>query len=379
MSERAANPAENGAGSAPAAPNEPAQSGAPGTATPPRPETTQAPAQAPTASSDDDAGRAAVPTTPSPSSPPSPAPAPAATSADVPPAPPEAAAPTPDAGQGVLSGRLSPGVLAGAALVGLLLIAAPFGVATLGEDRPSSRSPEQGREDLAADLPQDDEKPGFVPVPAESSASPTARTRTSATPGSGSKPLAAAHDPATPGPTGSRPRTSEPDGGKAGAKSSTRKNTKRSTRKDTQRGSGSGSGANPQSAPQSPAPRYIVSKLNGRCVDIRDWQAVPGAQLQMWDCVPQDNQRWTFPSDGTVRALGMCLTTAWQSGDDGSPVQLAQCSGSPQQKWVLNSHEDLVNPAADKCADIIDANPQNGAHLQLWSCNGKAHQKWVSR
>ncbi|MEU3608556.1 ricin-type beta-trefoil lectin domain protein [Streptomyces sp. NPDC035033] len=132
-------------------------------------------------------------------------------------------------------------------------------------------------------------------------------------------------------------------------------------------------------AAASPVVHHIVSKLNGRCVDVTDYRAAAGTRLQMWDCAPHSNQRWEFRSDGTLRAMGFCLTSAWQSGADGSPIQLAACTGGARQKWVLNSREDLVNPAADKCLDIIDANAGNGARLQLWSCNGRAHQKWVRR
>ncbi|MFC4508396.1 MULTISPECIES: ricin-type beta-trefoil lectin domain protein [Streptomyces] len=327
------------------------------------------------------AARTAVPETANPPAPtdPSATTVPSATTAAAadPPSLPQAAAPVADPGQGVLGGRLSSGVLAGAALAGLLLIAAPFGIASLDKGTRSAESGPSSRDDLAGSLPQDDEQPGFVPVPAESSSSPTARPQASATPGRGSRAGAAVpYAGSAPARSTATPRT----GGTATAKGGTKSGTKSGT--NTQRSGDSGgnsAAAAPQSAPQQPAAHQIVSKLNGRCIDIDNWQAVPGARLQMWDCVPQENQRWRFYPDGTLRGMGMCLTSAWASGNDGSPLQLAACNGSAQQKWVLNSHEDLVNPAADKCADVVDAGAQNGALLQLWSCNGRAHQKWVSR
>jgi len=119
----------------------------------------------------------------------------------------------------------------------------------------------------------------------------------------------------------------------------------------------------------------IIGYAN-KCVDVPGGNPVDGSQLQLWDCNGTDAQRWTFPGDGTIRALGKCMDVAWGSTANGANIQIATCSGNPAQQFVLNGAGDLVNPQADKCVDVRDWSTANGAKLQLWDCTGGANQKW---
>ncbi len=87
-------------------------------------------------------------------------------------------------------------------------------------------------------------------------------------------------------------------------------------------------------------------------------------------------QNWTWPGDGTVRALGLCMDVAWGSTANGAVIQLANCSGNPAQQFVLSGAGDLVNPQANKCVDVVDWNTADGARLILFDCHGGANQKW---
>ncbi|WP_329411914.1 ricin-type beta-trefoil lectin domain protein [Streptomyces sp. NBC_00704] len=141
---------------------------------------------------------------------------------------------------------------------------------------------------------------------------------------------------------------------------------------------GSGGAGAPE--PAAPVPgALIIGKGSGRCVDVTDAQngkGKDGTPLQLWDCAGSANQKWVFRSDGTVRALGLCMDVAWGSKDDGAVIQVANCSGNPAQQWVLSEHGDLVNPQADKCIDAKDGGTGNGTKLQLWTCSGTPNQKW---
>ncbi len=135
----------------------------------------------------------------------------------------------------------------------------------------------------------------------------------------------------------------------------------------------------PTSAPPPPAPASgdsIVSEWHGKCVDVQDFRFEDGQRLIVWSCTGGSNQRWRFV-DGTVRSEnGMCMDVAWGSRDAGAAIQLARCSGSGAQRFVLSGAGDLVNPQADKCVDIAGWNAQNDAVLQLWTCTGGENQKW---
>ncbi|MFI7661655.1 ricin-type beta-trefoil lectin domain protein [Micromonospora parva] len=143
-----------------------------------------------------------------------------------------------------------------------------------------------------------------------------------------------------------------------------------------------GNQAPPSAAPPSPtksnppAGKQISSFASDRCIDIPEGNAYAGARPQIWDCRRTAKQLWTFPSDGTVRSMGLCLDVAGHSTQDGAHVILAECSGASSQRFILNKAYDLVNTKADRCVDVVDSNPDNGARLQIWQCTGNANQKW---
>ncbi|WP_416072288.1 ricin-type beta-trefoil lectin domain protein [Streptomyces sp. ME18-1-4] len=119
----------------------------------------------------------------------------------------------------------------------------------------------------------------------------------------------------------------------------------------------------------------VRSHASGRCIDVTGARG-DGTPLQIWDCNGLAQQSWRFMSDGTVRALGLCMDVAWGATGNGAVIQLATCSGNPAQQFRLNSAHDLVNPRADKCVDVKDRQTGNGTRLQLWDCNGRDNQKW---
>ncbi|WP_162468714.1 RICIN domain-containing protein [Streptomyces adustus] len=121
----------------------------------------------------------------------------------------------------------------------------------------------------------------------------------------------------------------------------------------------------------------LVSHSSRRCIDVAGGKAARGAQLIISACSRNTpSQHWVFAADGTLRALGMCVQLAGGSTDDGTGLELAPCNGRSEQKFTLNSSNDLVNRLADKCADIRDNGTADGTRLQLWSCAGTDNQKW---
>jgi hypothetical protein len=122
----------------------------------------------------------------------------------------------------------------------------------------------------------------------------------------------------------------------------------------------------------------LVSKLDGKCLDVTDGSTANGNQPQMWSCTSGNvNQQWTLADNGSVQAVGKCLDLANNSTADGAVVHLWDCYDTvATQKWTLSSAGDLVNTAANKCLDIKDNSTANGAKLQIWTCGGGANQKW---
>jgi streptogrisin C len=112
-----------------------------------------------------------------------------------------------------------------------------------------------------------------------------------------------------------------------------------------------------------------------KCINVPSGPT-DGIPAQIWDCNGGPGQKWTFPADGTVRALGECLTVTGGTTDNGTAVRLAGCTGSPWQRFVLRDTHDLVFLLADKCVDVTNGATANGTGLQLWGCNGGVNQKW---
>ena len=116
--------------------------------------------------------------------------------------------------------------------------------------------------------------------------------------------------------------------------------------------------------------------LANKCIDVPNSNTTDGTRLQLWDCNGTNAQKWTFMSDGTVRAFGKCMDVAWGSSANGTAIQLVSCNGNPAQQFILSGAGDLVNPQANKCVDVTSGNSASGTPLQLWECNGTAAQKW---
>lgn len=121
--------------------------------------------------------------------------------------------------------------------------------------------------------------------------------------------------------------------------------------------------------------RPIVG-YNNKCVDVPNSNFADGVQLQIWTCNGTAAQRWTFASDGTVRAGGLCMDLAWGNSANGTPVQLVNCNGNVAQQFVLSGAGDLVSVAANKCVDVAGWNGNDGTKLHIWECTGGANQKW---
>ncbi|MFE9360577.1 ricin-type beta-trefoil lectin domain protein [Streptomyces olivaceoviridis] len=389
MSEPTATPAEYGRGSAAARPGGPAGPHGAGAsiatsaptpaAAAPQPPTSAtssgagpAPAAATTSLAEAGIGGSAAAAVPDMST------APTATAGDPPVPPSGSASPDPGSHDKGRAGRMSPGVLAGAALAGLLLVATPFVLGQLSRNSsPDHRTKASGPREL--EITPDDADPGFVPVPAASSGVPHAQALGPDVPRSGGKPGRVGAGRAGAAPSG----TPAPSAGTGDAAKPTTKPAAASGTKSAASANDNSSRTSATRKPPSPAPQpakvELVSKLNDKCLDATDSNFTPGNPVQMWTCLQRGNQYWQFYPDGTLRAGGLCITSESTSNANGSPVHLERCDNRPQQQWVLGKGENIVNPASTKCLEIVDVNRNDRARLQLWSCNGQTHQNWYKR
>ncbi|CAM5686853.1 RICIN domain-containing protein [Streptomyces griseorubiginosus] len=239
-------------------------------------------------------------------------------------------------------GRPRKALLAGAALLGALLIAVPFLVTGDDSDESSTRVDSTG--DTALGDHWTGDGTGTFGTASPSGGSPTPHSTANQA-------------------TGQVVETGKPDKGAPTDTGTT--------------SSAPGQHTAPSASASKPAAGVRVrGSASGRCIDVTDGSTAERTPLQIWDCSGAARQSWRFASDGTVRALGKCMDVDGGSRDDGAAVQLVTCNGTGAQRFRLNAAHDLVNVQADKCVDVKDVATGNGARLQLWSCNGGGNQKW---
>ncbi|WP_234438756.1 ricin-type beta-trefoil lectin domain protein, partial [Streptomyces sp. NRRL S-340] len=73
--------------------------------------------------------------------------------------------------------------------------------------------------------------------------------------------------------------------------------------------------------------------------------------MQLNTCGTGSAQSWTVAADGTLRALGKCMTVAGGGTANGTQVQLSTCSGAASQKWQAQSNGTLVGTQSGRCLD----------------------------
>ncbi|MFF5173321.1 ricin-type beta-trefoil lectin domain protein [Micromonospora sp. NPDC000089] len=140
----------------------------------------------------------------------------------------------------------------------------------------------------------------------------------------------------------------------------------------------------PPAEPEKPAPpkrpsgaKQLVGKETGLCATGGSGDGIP---VVLQPCREDRLQWWSFRSDGSVRANGLCLDVAWGEKRDGAPVQTATCSGNPAQKWEWierDGRRSLHNPETARCLDVDGHG--TGAPLNAWTCVFNPKQTWSLR
>jgi hypothetical protein len=136
-----------------------------------------------------------------------------------------------------------------------------------------------------------------------------------------------------------------------------------------------------RAAPVSNGGSRIVGVPSGRCLDVIGGATTPGTRVQLWNCLGDPQQAWTY-SAGQLQVYAgsdtLCLDAADnQGGVNGSPIQVWTCRGTANQRWTAEPDGSLRSVAYGRCLDAVNGGQANGTRLQLWDCIGDAQQDWV--
>jgi hypothetical protein len=113
----------------------------------------------------------------------------------------------------------------------------------------------------------------------------------------------------------------------------------------------------------------------GKCLDVSPAVARNnGARIQLWDCNPNEFQRWKNENGRFKNASGKCLDVAGDVKKGGTIIHLWDCNDAPNQKWSFDGGR--LRNAGGKCLDVNGDVKKNGAGVQIWDCNDAINQKW---
>ncbi|MEU4411201.1 RICIN domain-containing protein [Streptosporangium sp. NPDC023963] len=134
------------------------------------------------------------------------------------------------------------------------------------------------------------------------------------------------------------------------------------------------------------APRSLVSRSSGKCLDVYSAGMADGANVIQWTCNSQPNQRWDLVISNSgyytlrVAHSGKCLDVANASGADGANVVQWTCNSQTNQQWRLvqkgNNYFSLVSRHSGKCLDVYSASMADGANIVQWNCTSQYNQQW---
>jgi hypothetical protein len=119
-----------------------------------------------------------------------------------------------------------------------------------------------------------------------------------------------------------------------------------------------------------------LPSFGDKCISTNGNTYANGTPLILWDCLGQDNQRWTLLADGTIRGYGgKCLSLNGGVSANGVGLILWDCLGQPNQKWTW-TESGAIRGLGGRVISTYGYTYANGTRLVLWDDLGQDNQKW---
>jgi Ricin-type beta-trefoil lectin domain len=125
----------------------------------------------------------------------------------------------------------------------------------------------------------------------------------------------------------------------------------------------------------APAPvSHEIKGYAGRCADDNGNSSALRAKVQVWNCVNNAAEQWSF-SSGELKHGSQCMNDKG-TGGNGSPVILWSCTRGSNEVWSHNSHGEYVLKANGLCLDDPAYSTKNGTQLDVYRCSGGSNERW---
>jgi len=132
---------------------------------------------------------------------------------------------------------------------------------------------------------------------------------------------------------------------------------------------------------QTPPPRTTGPLRTAaviRCLDVSGASQANGAQVVIWDCNGNDNERWTNTAAGELRSYDTkCLDVLNQATAPGSAVSIWDCNGGANQRWTVNGNGTIVGAQSGLCLSPAGGSTANGTPVVIAACTGATNQQWT--
>ena len=120
----------------------------------------------------------------------------------------------------------------------------------------------------------------------------------------------------------------------------------------------------------------LLSALSNKCVSPVG--AADGAPLQLVECTGYADQRFVWAEDRTLRLHGKCVEASGGQGRDGDAIVLRDCRGGANQQWGQDA-DGHIKGIHGRCLDVEKESVAAGARLVLWQCKRPVarNQQWL--
>ena len=123
-----------------------------------------------------------------------------------------------------------------------------------------------------------------------------------------------------------------------------------------------------------PAASHEITGYGGKCADDKGNSSAVRAKVQIWSCVNDASQQWSFTS-GELKHGSLCMNDQGNAGNGGHVI-LWTCNGASNEVWNHTSSGQYVLKSNGLCLDDPAYSTRNGTQLELYRCNNGANQHW---
>jgi hypothetical protein len=118
----------------------------------------------------------------------------------------------------------------------------------------------------------------------------------------------------------------------------------------------------------------IVIANSVECIDIPRQQTNDGTPVSLFNCHGSPNQQWTITSGQITGMAGVCLDIMGSAPNDGAQIIIVHCNGRNSEKWTLTNGQ--IVSIGGKCLDIAGGSVQDHAMLIIAPCASSPSQQW---